>query len=84
MPTRREVGGVTQYAVGAPRHEVGDARSDIEPAPRAQVRLDGLRLGDGLHVPFAARPHFGATPARRQPIDIEFGMPLTCTSCPTP
>jgi hypothetical protein len=84
MPACGEVGRITEDAVGTPCHEVRNTGSDLESATRAQVCLDRLGVGDGLHVPFAAGANLGTTPAGREPIDIEVGMRLTCTSGPTP
>jgi len=44
VPARREVGGIAEHAIGAPRDQVRNAGSDVEPAAGAEIRLDGLRL----------------------------------------
>ncbi len=83
MTTGGQIGRVAENAVGPPGHEVGDARSDVEAAAGAAVGLDGLQLGDRLHVPLAAAANFGAPPPGREPFDIEFGMLVSRTSRPT-
>ena len=84
MTARGQVGRVAQNAVGAPGHEMRGARHDVLAAAGAEVRLRSLRLGDRLHVPLSAAAHLGASPARGEPFDIEFGMLLASTSRPAP
>jgi len=69
-----EIGRVAQHAVCAPDHEVRNARDHIEAASRAHIRLHGLRLGDGLNVPFTPAADFGASPSGGEALDVEFGM----------
>ena len=84
MTTRSQVGRVAEYAVGAPGHEVCHARRNVLSAAGAEIRLRGLRLGDGLDVPLATAADLGASPSRGETLDIELGMLLAGTSRPTP
>jgi hypothetical protein len=42
MPPCCDVCGVSEHTVRSPGHEVGDACSDLQFAPRAEIALDGL------------------------------------------
>ena len=79
-----EISGIAQHAVCAPDHEVRDAWEHLEAATGAQVRFHGLRLGDGLNVPFAPPAHLGAAPSGGDALHVELGMRLTRTGRSAP
>jgi hypothetical protein len=74
-----EISGIAEHSIGPPCDEVRDPGRHVEAAPRAEVRLDRLRLGDWLDVPLATVAQLRATPSGREAIDVEFGMRLTST-----
>jgi hypothetical protein len=74
-----EISRIAEHTVGTPDHEVRDAWNHVEAATGAQVRFHGLRLRDGLNVPFAPPAHLGAAPSGGDALDVELGMRLTRT-----
>jgi hypothetical protein len=84
MTPRGEIRRIAEHTVGTPDHEVRDAWNHVEAATGAQVPFHGLRLGDGLNVPFAPPAHLGAAPSCGDPLDVELGMRLTRTGRSAP
>jgi hypothetical protein len=79
-----EISGIAQHAVCTPDHEVRDAWEHLEAATGAHVRLDGLRLGHRLDVPFAPPAHLGAAPSGGDALHVELGMRVTRTGRSAP
>lgn len=72
-----EIRRIAQHTVGAPDDQVRNTWDHFEAATRAHIRLLGLRVGDGLHVPLAPAAHFGASPSGGEALDVEVGMRFT-------
>ena len=71
MPPVGQVGGVAEYPIAAPRHDMRCPRHDLEGAPGAQVRFKCLFGRNRLNVPQAVSTNLTATPPREQVVEAD-------------
>ena len=71
VPPVGQVGGVTEYPIAAPRHDMRRSRHDLEGTAGAQVCFSRLVGRNRLHVPQAVPTNLAATPPREQVIETD-------------
>ena len=71
VAARIDVCLISEDAILSPGGYVSDSRFNLERAPRANVRLGGVRRRDGLNRPRSTTLGFGATHSYSEAFDIE-------------